>query len=162
MSWDAAAKRAKEVQSDGKYLTLKDDGDSAVVVVLGEPVEFQRVFVDGKYAPYTDEHKAKGIKPQTRFRIAMWRPESTESQMYEATAAVVTEISKHASDLATNAFRLTRFGAAKSTGTFYTFEPERALDAAEVATARDIPRPDMTDRSPAASAASGTFETPFG
>jgi len=143
MSWEQAAKRAKEVQSDGKYLTLKDDGDNATVAVIGEPVEFKRAFVDGKYITDPAAIAQSGAKPQTRFRITVWRPGSSEPQTFEATAKVVEDIAKHASQLGTHLFKLTRFGAAKSTGTFYTFEPERAMTAEELASlsAPSVPAP---------------------
>ena len=155
MSWEQAAKRAKEVQSDGKYLTLKDDGDNATVAVIGEPVEFKRAFVDGKYITDPAAIAQSGAKPQTRFRITVWRPGSSEPQTFEATPAVVGDVAKYETQLGTHLFKLTRFGAAKSTGTFYTFEPERALTGDELAQLASLGAPSQP--APAAGASAMPF-----
>src|SRR5690606_14483157 len=73
--WDRTEEMAKRHdQGSSTWLKLADDGDKEVVVFLGEPYPREVVFADGKYEPFTDEHKAKGLKPSLRvaFNVALF------------------------------------------------------------------------------------------
>lgn len=127
MSWDSADKAAR---SAGKFLNLKD-GESATVVLLGEPVD-----VAGKYGP--------------RIRFNAVDPEGGTAKILELSPTTYGLVKMHRAQLATHAFKLSRTG--EGTATVYGFEPVRELTATERTELAQVQLVDLSEQKQATTA----------
>lgn len=68
VGWDYAEKRAAE-SAGGKFVDLKETGDTALGVFVGDPYTEELYYDDKKeaYEPYTEDHKKAGLRPSPRF-----------------------------------------------------------------------------------------------
>lgn len=84
--WEAAKTASDEAKKaavgSGKYLRLQDDGDSAVVAFLGEPVVKESIWIGDGYEDF-DPVKHKGKTPSVRFGICIYNREHGKLQLFE-------------------------------------------------------------------------------
>lgn len=94
MSWDTARKEAKAATSGGgAYLSLKSDGDSAKVVFVGQPLSYQKVWLqaEGRSETY-DPVRHKGERPQRRFKVAVYNLDAGEMQIFDMAAGTYSNV----------------------------------------------------------------------
>lgn len=132
-------------QGSSTWLKLADDGDKEVVVFLGEPYPREVVFADGKYEPFTDEHKAKGLKPSLRvaFNVALF--ETKEVKVLEQGVVFFKQLLQVRSkrSLSDWAFEIERHGAARDKNTTYSILPEHKLTPEQQAEFQALPLHDL-------------------
>jgi len=144
--WDRTEEMAKRHdQGSSTWLKLTDDGDKAVVVFLGEPYPREVVFLDGKYEPFTEEHKAKGHKPSLRvaFNVALF--ETKEVKVLEQGVVFFKQLLQVRSkrSLTEWAFEIERHGAARDKNTTYSILPEHKLTPEQQAEFKALPLHDL-------------------
>jgi hypothetical protein len=128
--WDQTTELAKQHdQNAGVWLKLANDGDRAVVVFLGEPYPREVVFVDNKYQPFTEEHKAEGLKPTLRVALNVALYESKEMKVIEQGVVFFKQLLQMRAKrpLEDWAFEVERHGAPKDPKTTYSILPEQKL-----------------------------------
>lgn len=144
--WDRTEEMAKRHdQGSSTWLKLADDGDKAVVVFLGEPYPREVVFLDGKYEPFTEEHKPKGHKPSLRvaFNVALF--ETKEVKVLEQGVVFFKQLLQVRAkrSLADWAFEIERHGAARDKNTTYSILPEHKLTPEQQAEFQALPLQDL-------------------
>ncbi len=144
--WDRTEEMAKSHdQGSSTWLKLTDDGDREVVVFLGEPYPREVVFLDGKYEPFTDELRAKGLKPSLRvaFNVALY--ETKEVKILEQGVVFFKQLLQIRSKRALEewAFEVQRHGAARDKNTTYSILPENKLTPDEQAEFQALPLHDL-------------------
>jgi hypothetical protein len=128
--WNHTAEMAKRQEaSGGNWLRLQNDGDTAVVVFLGDPYPRDVAFVDGKYTLATEELKAKGVKSSLRvaFNVALYP--TREVKVFEQGIVFFKDLTKVREKYGLDrwVFEIQRRGAAKDPKTSYTILPDRQL-----------------------------------
>ncbi len=132
--WQKTEELAKQHdQQGGAWLRLQNDGDTAVVVFLGEPYPRQVCFVDGKYHVATEELKAAGHKASLRVALNVLLLETKEVKVLEQGVVFFKDLVRVRDKygLSDWAFEVTRNGAPKDPKTNYSILPERQLSAEE-------------------------------
>ncbi|WP_338869336.1 hypothetical protein [Myxococcus stipitatus] len=162
--WEQAAAMAKQhEQAGGSWLKLANDGDTAVVVFLGEPFPREVVFADNKFIPYDEKLKAQGHKSSLRVALNVAVYPSREVKVMEQASTFFTNLLQVRAKygLETWAFEVKRHGAAKDPKTTYSLLPEKQLTPEEVAAFQSLQQHDLSKlyAAEAASAASGTSPT---
>lgn len=130
--WQQTEELAKKHdQNSGIWLKLANDGDKAVVVVLGEPHPREVCFVDGKYAEFDDKLKAQGLKPSLRVALNVALFESKEVKVLEQGVVFFKDLVRVRDKYGLDkwAFEIQRHGAAKDPQTTYSILPEHQLSA---------------------------------
>lgn len=95
MSWDQAREEAKAAQSGGIFFSLKDDGDSAKVVFLGEPVGHKTIWIDGGTQRYNEHNPLhKGVRPSQKFKLNVYNTEEKVVQIWDMSATTLSAIDK--------------------------------------------------------------------
>lgn len=144
--WDAATEMAKQHdQGSGHWLKLANDGDSAVVVFLGEPYPREVVFVDGKYQPFSEQHKAQGLKASLRVALNVVLYDTKEVKVLEQGVVFFKQLLQMRSKRSLDdwAFEVERHGAAKDPKTTYSLLPENKLTDEERAEFQALPVHDL-------------------
>lgn len=67
----------------GKWCQLEGDGDSVLVAFLGEPAVRETIWEGGRSMPFTDEHRAQGKSPSSRFSYNVYNGELGRVQIFE-------------------------------------------------------------------------------
>jgi len=113
----------------GLWIKLGSDGDSVVVALRGEPHAREVVFENGGYRPFTEEHKAQGLKPKLRVAVNAVVLPSREVKVLEFGVALLKDVLKVRNKYGTDgwAYEITRHGGAKDPNTTYSILPERQL-----------------------------------
>jgi hypothetical protein len=123
----------KHDQNSSTWLKLANDGDKAVVVVLGEPYPREVCFADGKYMPFDEKLKAEGHKGSLRvaFNVAMF--DTKEVKVLEQGVVFFKDLMqvREKYGLEKWAFEIRRNGAAKDPKTTYSILPEHQLTPAQ-------------------------------
>ncbi|WP_255217529.1 hypothetical protein [Myxococcus sp. AM010] len=138
------AKQPKE--AGDAWLKLEYDGDSAVVVFLGEPHPRDVAFIDNKFVPFTRRLKVEGHKPVLRFTHNVALFETREVKVLEYGIASFKEVlrMRHAFGLETWAVEVQRHGAAKDWWqTRYSLQPERRLSPEQQQAFQRLPLHDL-------------------
>lgn len=144
--WDRTEEMAKRHDQGGStWLKLADDGDKEVVVFLGEPYPREVVFLDGKYEPFTEEHKAKGHKASLRVAVNVALFESKEVKVLEQGVVFFKQLLQIRSKRKLDewAFEVERHGAARDKNTTYTLLPEHKLTPEQQAEFQALPLHDL-------------------
>ena len=144
--WDHTEEMAKKHdQGSSTWLKLAGDGDKAVVAFLGEPYPREVVFQDGRYEPFSDKHKAEGLKASLRvaFNVALY--DTKEVKVLEQGVVFFKQVLQMRSkrSLAEWTFEVERHGAAKDPKTTYSLLPEHKLTPAEQAELQALPLHDL-------------------
>jgi hypothetical protein len=132
--WQRTEELAKQHdQQGGSWIRLQNDGDTTVVVFLGEPYPRQVCFVDGKYHVATEELKAAGHKASLRVALNVFVLETKEVKVLEQGVVFFKDLVRVRDKygLSDWAFDVTRNGAAKDPKTRYSILPERQLSPEE-------------------------------
>jgi len=132
--WQQTEEMAKKHdQSSSTWLRLANDGDRAVVVVLGDPFPREVVFIDNKYVVLTEKLKAEGNKGSLRvaFNVAMF--DTKEVKVLEQGVVFFKDLNqvREKYGLTKWAFEIRRNGAAKDPKTTYSILPEHQLTPAQ-------------------------------
>ena len=132
--WQQTEEMAKKHdQSSSTWLRLANDGDRAVVVVLGDPFPREVVFIDNKYVVLTEKLKAEGNKGSLRvaFNVAMF--DTKEVKVLEQGVVFFKDLNqvREKYGLTKWAFEIRRSGAAKDPKTTYSILPEHQLSPAQ-------------------------------
>ncbi|MCY1033235.1 hypothetical protein OV207_17400 [Corallococcus sp. BB11-1] len=159
--WEQTAAMAKQhEQQGGAWLKLANDGDTAVVVFLGEPYPREVVFLDNKFVPFDEKLKAQGHKPSLRVALNVAVYGTREVKVMEQASTFFTNLLQVRAKygLETWAFEVKRHGAAKDPKTTYSLLPEKQLSPAEVTDFQALRLHDLPKlyAAEAAAAASGT------
>jgi hypothetical protein len=144
--WDRTNDMARRHDAGGSlWLKLANDRDSAVVVFLGEPYPREVVFVDGRYAPFTDELGAQGYKPSLRVSFNVALVDTKEVKVLEQGVVFFKQVMQLRAKRSLDewAFEIERHGAAKDVRTTYAVLPERQLTAKEQAEFKALPLHDL-------------------
>ncbi len=128
-TWESVEMAVTGSVSSGKFLILPNDGDSELVMVLGDPFAREVVFIDGRYV---NAHEAKGtpgaVLPFLRISInvAIFGQTDPDVRIFEMSSRTFKELCRVRDryGLDNHAFRVTRHGVAGSLLTTYSFEPE--------------------------------------
>jgi hypothetical protein len=131
--WQRTEEMAKEHEQGGPWLKLANDGDTAVVVFLGEPFPREVCFVDGKYLAFDDTLKAEGQKPSLRIALRVALYDSKEVKVLEQGLMFFKDLVRvrEKYGLEKWAFEVQRHGAAKDPKTTYSILPEHQLSLEE-------------------------------
>ena len=90
--WEEAAEMAKRHEpGNSHWLRLTNDGDNAVLVLLGEPYAHDVCFVDGKYAAFDNKLRAEGRRPSLRIALNVALYDTKEVEISECVRAARTE-----------------------------------------------------------------------
>ncbi len=151
--WDKAKEKAEEVsQGSGKYLQLKNDGDTAVVAFLGEPCAREVLWVDaggGKQKPvaFTDEHVKEGKKPRLQVGFAVYNKATQQVQTFEQGVVFFRQVLKVRDKYGLDKwwFEVKRDGAAGSQKTTYTVLPEEKITAEELKDLKGLELPNLEE-----------------
>lgn len=162
--WEQTAAMAKQhEQAGGAWLKLANDGDTAVVVFLGEPHPREVVFVDNKFTLFDEKLRAQGHKSSLRVALNVAVYGTREVKVMEQASTFFTNLLQVRAKygLETWAFEVKRHGAAKDPKTTYSLLPEKQLSPEEVAAFQSLPLHDLPKlyAAEAAAAASGTSPT---
>jgi hypothetical protein len=133
-AWQQTEELAKKHdQGNSTWLKLVNDGDKAVVVVLGEPYPREVCFVDGKYMPFDEKLKAEGHKASLRvaFNVAIF--DTKEIKVLEQGVVFFKDLMQVREKYGLDkwAFEIRRNGAAKDPKTTYSILPEHQLTPAQ-------------------------------
>ncbi|TQF08762.1 hypothetical protein FJV41_48180 [Myxococcus llanfairpwllgwyngyllgogerychwyrndrobwllllantysiliogogogochensis] len=150
----------KHEQEGGAWLKLANDGDTAVVVVLGEPHPREVVFLEGKYVLWSEKLQAQGHKASLRVAYNVGVYGTREVKVLEMGSAffnTLNEVRKKYGQ-ETWAFEVKRRGAAKDPKTTYSILPDRQLTPEETAAFQALRLHDLPKlyAAEAVGAASGT------
>ncbi len=134
--WEAAKTANEEAKKaavgSGKYLRLQDDGDSAIVAFLGEPVVREAIWIGNGYEDY-DPDKHKGQTPSIKFGICVYNKEHNKLQLFEqsgGTLGTLIEINAKYGQFQFW-FEVKRKGAKGNKKTTYTILPDAPIIPAE-------------------------------
>jgi hypothetical protein len=130
--WKRAEQMARRHdQTTSMWLKLANDGDTAVVVFLGDPHTREAVFLNNKYTAFQEGHRAQGLKPTLRvaFNVALY--DSREVKVLEQGVTFLKDLLRirEKYGLGGRAFEVQRHGAAKDPKTTYSILPEHQLTA---------------------------------
>jgi hypothetical protein len=159
--WEQTAAMAKQhEQQAGVWLKLANDGDTAVVVFLGEPHPREGVFLDNRFVPFDEKLRAQGHKPSLRVALNVALYDTREMKVLEQAVTFFTTLLELRAKYGLEkwAFEVKRRGAAKDPKTTYSILPDRQLSREEAAAFQllrlhDLPKLYAAE---AAGAASGT------
>ncbi|MCP3105372.1 hypothetical protein LZ198_41570 [Myxococcus sp. K15C18031901] len=162
--WEQTAAMAKQhEQAGGSWLKLANDGDSAVVVFLGEPHPRSVVFLDNKYVLFDEKLKALGHKSSLRVALNVAIYGTKEVKVLEQAVTFFNTLMELRAKYGMEkwAFEVKRRGAAKDPKTTYSILPDRQLSEEEMAAFQALPQHDLAKlyAAEAAAAASGTSPT---
>jgi hypothetical protein len=120
MGWDDVEKLSDEQETGGQYLKLAGDGDSAVVVFVGEPYARQRVWsdTDGRYVTYEP-----GVHDPSKKKLSM----AMNVYVLKANGNLRKVRAKYGLDKWS--FEIQRSGAKGDMQTKYSILPEEQIDA---------------------------------
>ncbi|MCP3104211.1 hypothetical protein LZ198_35645 [Myxococcus sp. K15C18031901] len=162
--WEQTAAMAKQhEQAGGSWLKLANDGDSAVVVFLGQPHPRGVVFLDNKYVLFDERLKAQGHKSSLRvaFNVAVYG--TREVRVLEQAVTFFNTLMELRAKYGLEkwAFEIKRRGAAKDPKTTYSILPDRQLTEEEMAAFQALPQHDLARlyAAEASAAVSGTSPT---
>jgi hypothetical protein len=144
--WEQTEEIAKKHEMDSTtWLKLANDGDGAVVVFLGEPFPREVCFVDGRYMPFDEELKAKGLKPSLRVAVNVALYDTKEVKVLEQGIVVFKDLMQIRAKygLPGWAFEVQRHGAAKDLKTTYSILPEHQLTPEEQKEFQALPLHDL-------------------
>ena len=142
--WDQTEQMAKQHdQGSGTWLKLPNDGDTAVVVFLGEPYPREACFADGRYQLFNDEPRARGFKPSLRVGLNVAMYESREVKVLEQGVVFFKDLIevRNKYGLENWAFEIKRHGTGKDTR--YSILPEHQLTPDKYAAYAALPLNDM-------------------
>ncbi|RUO88967.1 hypothetical protein D7Y11_32805 [Corallococcus sp. AB018] len=159
--WEQTAAMAKQhEQQGGVWLKLVNDGDTAVVVFLGEPHPREVVYLDNKFVPFDEKLKAQGHKPSLRVALNVAVYGTREVKVMEQASTFFTNLLQVRTKYGLEkwAFEVKRHGAANDPKTTYSILPECQLpteeqQAFQALRLHDLPKLYMAE---AAAATSGT------
>ncbi|CAM4541392.1 hypothetical protein [Myxococcus xanthus] len=159
--WEQTAAMAKQhEQQGGAWLKLANDGDTAVVVFLGEPHPREVVFVDNKFVPFDEKLKAQGHRPSLRVALNVAVYDTREVKVVEQAVTFFNTLMELRAKYGLErwAFEVKRRGAAKDPKTTYSILPDRQLSPDEVSAFQSLRLHDLPKLYAAeeAAAASGT------
>jgi hypothetical protein len=132
--WQQTEELAKKHdQGNSTWLKLVNDGDKAVVVVLGEPYPREVCFVDGKYMPFDEKLKAEGHKASLRVAFNVAQFDTKEVKVLEQGVVFFKDLMQVREKYGLDkwAFEIRRNGAAKDPKTTYSILPEHQLTPAQ-------------------------------
>jgi hypothetical protein len=141
--WDELEKKAASMGGGGLFISLKNDGDSAVVAFVGEPEASEVAYESGKVVAYDP---SRHERPSTRVKIRCWDPESGRVKIWECSLTAfkgVLQVRKKYGQTKW-LFEIKRHGAAGSTDTRYTVLPERELTVDEVSQIKSAHLPSLS------------------
>lgn len=144
--WEQTEEMAKQHDQGGStWLKLANDGDKAVVVFLGEPYPREVCFVDGKYVPFDDALKARGLKASLRVALNVALYETKEVKVLEQGVVFFKDLVQVRAKYGLEkwAFEVQRHGAAKDPKTSYSILPERQLSPEEQKQFQALPLHDL-------------------
>lgn len=129
-SWDQAEKAASQHGGNEKYLNLKNDGDKAVIAILGEPHPREMVWTGERMEPYTGQDMG-GKKPTLRIALNVFV--DGQVKIFEVNATLFKSILKLRNKYGLDSywFEVERSGAAGDTKTKYSILPERPMNDTE-------------------------------
>ena len=137
-AWEIAEKAtvAKPNQggADGKpiWLRLAADGDTFVIVLLGDPLLVERAFFEGKSQVMTPELRAKGAKASTRVAINVL-VSGSEVRVLEMTQALFRDLLQCKAKYGLGwSYQIRRHGHQGDMQTRYSLLPEKQLTTAEM------------------------------
>jgi hypothetical protein len=139
--WDRTEEMAKKHDQAGSiWLKLAADGDTAVVVFLGDPYPREVCFVDGRYAPFDENLKAQGLKPSLRVALNVALFQTKEMKVLEQGVTFFKDLVRVREKYGLHkwAFEIRRHGAAKDPKTTYSILPERELTAEDQKTFQSL------------------------
>ena len=123
----------KHDQNSSTWLKFANDGDKAVVVILGDPFPREVCFAEGKYMPFDEKLKAEGHKPSLRvaFNAALF--DTKEVKVLEQGVVFFKDLMQVREKYGLDkwAFEIRRNGAAKDPKTTYSILPEHQLTPAQ-------------------------------
>ncbi|RJS14242.1 hypothetical protein DRW03_35310 [Corallococcus sp. H22C18031201] len=162
--WEQTAAMAKQhEQQGGAWLKLANDGDTAVVVFLGEPCPREVCFVDNKYVLFDEQMKAQGHKPSLRVALNVAVYGTKEVKVLEQAVTFFNTLLELRAKYGLEkwAFEVKRRGAPKDPKTTYSILPDRQLTAEELAAFQalrlhDLPKLYAAEAASASGTASGT------
>ncbi|MFP2895113.1 hypothetical protein [Corallococcus sp. 4LFB] len=162
--WEQTAAMAKQhEQQGGAWLKLANDGDTTVVVFLGEPHPREVVFLDNKFVPFDEKLKAQGHKPSLRVALNAAVYGTREVKVLEQAVTFFNTLMELRAKYGMEkwAFEVKRRGAAKDPKTTYSILPDRQLTSEETAAFQELRLHDLPKLYAAeeAAAASGTSPT---
>ena len=144
--WDRTEEMAKKhEQGASTWLKFLNDGDKAVVVVLGEPFPREVCFVDGKYIPYDEKLRSQGLKPTLRVALNVMLWGTREVKVLELGVTSFKDLMRVRQKYGLDrwAFEIERHGAAKDPKTTYSILPEHQLTAEQQAQVQALPLHDL-------------------
>ena len=142
--WDQTEQMAKQHdQGGGAWLKLPNDGDTAVMVFLGEPFPREACFADGRYQLFNEDLRGRGFKASLRvgFNVALY--ESREVKVLEQGVVFFKDLIevRNKYGLEKWAFEIKRHGTGKETR--YSILPEHQLSPDQYAAFDALPQHDM-------------------
>ena len=145
-AWQQTEELAKKHdQGSSTWLKLANDGDKAVVVVLGEPFPREVCFAEGKYMPFDEKLKAEGYKASLRvaFNVALF--DTKEVKVLEQGVVFFKDLMQVREKYGLDkwAFEIRRNGAAKDPKTTYSILPEHQLSPAQQQEFQKLERHDL-------------------
>ena len=120
-----------ETKNDAaKYLRLKDDGDKAVVVFLGEPFAREVWFDGDKYVTISSKFNMKDVDFSLRVSLNVALYDTMQVAVWEMSSRTFRDVLKLRDKFGLDrwAFEIQRHGAAKDQKTTYSILPEHELD----------------------------------
>jgi hypothetical protein len=132
ISCGSSEKRKDEMEGNtgNHWLELPNDGDSAVVVVLGEPFAREVCFIDGRFVPVED---APGHEPSLLVALNMALLDSKEVKVLEHDVGLLMELVwlRQRYPLEEWSFEVQRDDGLKELNETYMVVPKRQLSVAE-------------------------------
>ncbi|NTX53681.1 hypothetical protein [Myxococcus sp. CA039A] len=162
--WEQTAAMAKQhEQAGGAWLKLANDGDTAVVVFLGEPYPREVCFIGGRCVAFDEKLRAQGHKSSLRvtYNVALYS--SREVKVLERPTAFFDTLMEVRAKYGLEkwAFEVKRHGVANDPKTTYSILPECQLSLEEQQAFQALRLHDIQKlhTAEAAAAASGTPPT---
>ncbi|WP_426747394.1 hypothetical protein VZQ01_07955 [Myxococcus faecalis] len=128
--WEMTAEMAKQHEQQGSvWLKLANDGDTAVVVFLGEPYPREVCFIGGRCVGFDEKLKAQGHKPSLRITYNLALYSTREVKVLERPTAFFDSLMEVRAKYGLEkwAFEVKRHGAANDPKTTYSILPECQL-----------------------------------
>ncbi|MCP3170158.1 hypothetical protein [Myxococcus qinghaiensis] len=144
--WEQTEEMAKRhEQAGGVWLKLANDGDTAVVVFLGEPYPQEVCFLNNKYLPFDEKLRAQGLKPSLRVALNVALADTREVKVVEQAVTFFNTLRELRAKYGLEkwAFEVKRHGAAKDPKTTYSILPERQLTSEEVSAFQALRQHDL-------------------
>jgi hypothetical protein len=163
--WEMTAAMAKQhEQQGGAWLKLANDGDTVVVVFLGEPHPREVVFLDNKFVPFDEKLKAQGHKPSLRVALNVAVYDTREVKVVEQAVTFFNTLMELRAKYGLEkwAFEVKRRGAAKDPKTTYSILPDRQLTQEEMAAFQSLQQHDLPKLYAAEVAAAASGAPPAG